>query len=112
MKFIRKIFLASLFLFTGIFASAQSQAYFSALDAYNSGNREAAYNQFRSLVQAEPENDAAYYYLAILSEDSLEREANFKKAIALDPGNFWYKYGLASDYMGNRDADKALEIFE
>jgi tetratricopeptide (TPR) repeat protein len=112
MKFIRKIFLASLFLFSGIFANAQSQAYFSALEAYNSGDREAAYSQFRDLVQAEPENDAAYYYLAILSEDSLEREANFKKAIALDPGNFWYKYGLASDYMGNRDADKALEIFE
>ena len=107
MKFIRKIFLASLFLFSGIFANAQSQAYFSALEAYNSGDREAAYSQFRDL-----ENDAAYYYLAILSEDSLEREANFKKAIALDPGNFWYKYGLASDYMGNRDTAKALEIFE
>ena len=112
MKFIRKIVLASLFLFTGIFANAQSQAYFSALEAYNSGDRAAAYSQFRDLVKAEPENDAAYYYLAILSEDFLEREANFKKAIDLDPGNFWYKYGLASDYMGNRDADKALALFE
>ena len=111
-KFIRKIVLASLFLFTGIFANAQSQASFRALEAYNSGDRAAAYSQFRDLVKAEPENDAAYYYLAILSEDFLEREANFKKAIDLDPGNFWYKYGLASDYMGNRDADKALALFE
>ena len=112
MKFIRKIVLASIFLFSGIFANAQSQAYFDALDAYNSGNKETAYNQFKNLVKAEPENDAAYYYLAILSEDFLEREDNFKKAIALDPGNFWYKYGLASDYVNNRDADKALELFE
>jgi tetratricopeptide (TPR) repeat protein len=112
MKFIRKIVLASLFLFSGIFASAQSQAYFNALDAYNSGDREAAYSQFRNLIKAEPDNDAAYYYLAILSEDFLEREDNFKRAIELDPGNFWYKYGLASDYMTNRDVDKALELFE
>ena len=112
MKFIRKIVFASIFLLSGIFANAQSQAYFDALDAYNSGNKEAAYSQFKNLVKAEPENDAAYYYLAILSEDFLEREDNFKRAIALDPGNFWYKYGLASDYVNNRDADKALELFE
>ncbi|MBR5736366.1 MAG: tetratricopeptide repeat protein [Bacteroidales bacterium] len=112
MKFIRKIILAAIFLFTGIYANAQSQAYFDALDAYNSGNRQAAYRQFSDLVDAEPGNDAAYYYLAILSEDFLEREANFKQAIALDPGNFWYKYALASDYMSNKDADKALALFE
>ena len=112
MKSIRKIVLATLFLFAGICASAQSQAYFNALDAYNSGNRQAAYDQFRTLVKAEPENDAAWYYLAILSEDFLEKEASYKKAIELDPSNFWYKYALASDYVSNRDADKALELFE
>ena len=112
MKFIRKIVLAAIFLFTGIYANAQSEAYFNALDAYNSGNRQAAYDQFRNLVKAEPENDAAWYYLAILSEDFLEKESSYRQAIALDPGNFWYKYALASDYMSNRDADKALALFE
>ena len=112
MEFIRKIVLAAIFLLTGICAGAQSQAYFNALDAYNSGDRQAAYDQFRSLVKTEPENDAAWYYLAILSEDFLEKEADYKKAIELDPSNFWYKYALASDYVANRDADKALELYE
>ncbi len=111
MKHIRKLFAALIFLLAGICADAQSQAYFDALEAYNSGNKQA-YEMFRKLVSTEPDNDAAYYYLAILSEDFLEREANFKKAIALDPGNYWYKYALASDYMTNKDAASALKLFE
>lgn len=111
MKLIRKIFSAAIFLFIGIYADAQSQAYFDALEAYNAGSKDA-YGLFKNLVKAEPENDAAYYYLALLSEDFLEKEAYYKQAISLDPGNFWYKYALASDYMTNKDAASALELFE
>ena len=74
MKLIRKIFSAAIFLFIGIYADAQSQAYFDALEAYNAGSKDA-YGLFKNLVKAEPENDAAYYYLALLSEDFLEKEA-------------------------------------
>lgn len=112
MKVIGKLFLAIVSLCTGICANAQSQAYFEALEEYNYGDRTAAYGMFRELVKTEPGNDAAYYYLAVLSEDFLEREDNFRRAIELDPGNFWYKYALASDYRAERDADKALELFE
>lgn len=111
MKYIRKIIPAILFLLSGVLANAQSEAYFNALEAYNAGSK-SAYRLFRDLVKAEPDNDAAYYYLALLSEDFLEKEAYFKQAIELDPGNFWYKYALASDYMNNQDAGKALELFE
>lgn len=111
MKYIRKIIPAVIFLFSGLLASAQSEAYFNAMEAYNAGSR-SAYGLFKDLVKAEPENDAAYYYLALLSEDFLEKEAYYKQAIELDPGNFWYKYALASDYMTNQDAGKALELFE
>ena len=111
MKYIRKIIPAVLFLLTGVLANAQSEAYFNALEAYNARSRNA-YGLFKDVVKAEPDNDAAYYYLALLSEDFLEKEAYFKRAIELDPGNFWYKYALASDYMNNDDAGKALELFE
>lgn len=111
MKFIKKIITSVILLLAGLAASAQSQAYFDALEAYNAGSKNA-YGLFRDLVKSEPDNDAAYYYLALLSEDFLEKEAFFKQAIELDPGNFWYKYALASDYMANKDADKALEMFE
>ena len=111
MKLLRKIIPAVIFLMSGLLANAQSEAYFNALEAYNAGSK-SAYRMFQDLVKSEPGNDAAYYYLALLSEDFLEKEAYFKRAIELDPGNFWYKYALASDYMNNKDVGKALEIFE
>lgn len=112
MKPIRKLFLAAFFLCASLFAQAQSQGFFTALENYNYGDKEKAYELFKDLVKAEPDNDAAYYYLALLSEDFLEKEDNYKRAIALDPGNFWYKYALASDYMNNKDVTKAQELFE
>lgn len=111
MKYIRKIIPVLFFLLSGVLANAQSKEYFDALEAYNAGSKNA-YGLFRDLVKSEPDNDAAYYYLALLSEDFLEKEAFFKQAIELDPGNFWYKYALASEYMANRDAAKALEMYE
>ena len=112
MKLMKKILLTVIFLGAALLSHAQSPAYFTALEAYNAGDFESAYGLFRQLTKDEPDNDAAFYYLAVLSEDPVEREENFQQAIALDSTNFWYKYALASDYMSNKDIKHAQAIYE
>ena len=67
---------------------------FNAMKEYNSGNYSQANVMFQQLAAIEPDNDAAYYYLAniaIKTGDAPSGELYLKKGIELDSANFWYR---------------------
>ena len=73
----------------------------SAVNQYNEGNHVKASAILQKVVEADPSNDAAWYYLALCSvaENDVEMaEVRFRKAVELDPDNFWYRYRLAGIY--------------
>ena len=98
-RFLRKIVCAIALLCVTIGLQAQSAKYIEALKYYQNGEVSEALRLFREEVQENPANDAACYYIAaICSNDPnlrAESETWLKRAIDLDPDNFWYRYNLA-----------------
>jgi tetratricopeptide (TPR) repeat protein len=77
-----------------------------AVAKINSGDFKSSASILSKVVEADPENDAAYYYLGwcSLKQNDVESAQEYlKKASELDPKNFWYKYWLANSYYGNDD---------
>ena len=61
------------------------------------------------------DNDAAYYYLGLsyLRLRDIDRaEACLKRAVALDPSNYWYRYRLARLYSLTGDSDLTIAMYE
>lgn len=82
---------------------------------YTSGDINKAETLFKESIKYAPDNDAAYYYLGIIFEDTGRNElaeSNYKRAYELDPGNFWYRITLARFYVNNRDTELALSLYE
>ena len=44
--------------------------------------------------------------------DSTAAAANLRKAVELDPDNYWYNYALAQNYMSQGKGEEAAEILE
>lgn len=68
---------------------------------FDGKNYKDAEQKLKKLTADAPSDDAAHYYLAltkIMQGDYEEAEKEFKEAVRLDPGNFWYRYRLASLY--------------
>lgn len=109
MKKFNRIMLAVLLsaacLFRAGTLSAQSEIYMNALRAMQEGDREAAARLFTQEIASNPENDAAcYYYATVLmadgeNPDNAAIEKNLKRALAISPENYWYKYTLALFYQ-------------
>lgn len=74
-----------------------------------------AQDMLRGVVSTEASNDAAWYYLGltyVAQRDVDMAEDCFQKASSLDPGNFWYRYKLASLYALTSREDKTVELYE
>ena len=87
----------------------------SAVSLYNDGNIKKASAILKLLVESEPSNDAAWYYLALCSiaEKDVElAESRLLKAVSLDPENYWYRYRLAGIYGATSRYDLTIETFE
>jgi len=87
----------------------------SAVTEYNEGNRAKASAILQKIVEMEPSNDAAWYYLALCSvaeKDVEMAEVRFRKAVELDPGNFWYRYRLAAIYAMTSRPELTTDIYE
>ena len=113
MKKFRYILLLAVALFSfANSAKAQSEAFLEAIRLYYNNDLRAAYNQFRKVIAAEPDNDAAYYYLHTMLRDSTAATRMLKKAVDLDSDNYWYNYSLAQDYMAAGESEQAAEILE
>lgn len=84
-------------------------------DLYSKGEYAAAKEVFRSVMQNDPSNDAALYYMALIavSENDAElAEAYMVTAAGLDPDNFWYRYRLAKLYAVTGRQELAVDMYE
>ena len=109
--------LAGLLFLLGTFAFAQSveNQLMDAVALYN--NR--AFAQSRTLLQtlskAAPDNDAVWYYLG-LDEAMLGNAdaavSHLRKAVELDPHNYWYKRRLADLYQAAGEDDMVVQMYE
>ena len=93
----------------------------SAFDYYIEGVREyAAWESssadimFSKSVRMNPENDAAWYYMAMLrlmDNDSDKALEYLEKAVSLSPDNQWYRLTSARLYANLGESDKAIDIY-
>lgn len=103
---------------------AQAQTYKSArehenrlmdaVSAYDSGDTSRAGILLEGITEADPDNDAAHYYLglvAVRKADLETAEKEFRKAVAIDSTNFWYRHRLASVYSATRRPELSESIY-
>ena len=103
-------------------ASAQAQdsrnyenLVITGADLYSKGEYAAAKAVLKNVVENDPSNDAAMYYMAMIAayeNDPELAETYFQAATALDPGNFWYRYRLAKLYSITGRQELAVDMFE
>jgi tetratricopeptide (TPR) repeat protein len=113
----RRILLAGLlFLLSSIaFAQNVENQLMDAVALFN--NR--AYAQSRTMLQtlskAAPDNDAVWYYLGLDEAMLGNAEAavsHLRKAVDLDPHNYWYKRRLADLYQAAGEDDMVVQMYE
>lgn len=95
--------------------SMQENMLLSAVKKYNDGKQDAARTALNGILEADPECDAAWYYLAMTSlaqKDAEAAEACLKRAVELDPQNFWYRYRLAGIYAVTSRNELTVDIYE
>lgn len=86
-----------------------------AVAMMNEGDVKGAEAVLTSLLAEDVSNDAAWYYLANVSlrkNDLAGAEEYFRKAIDLDPGNFWYRYRLAGIYAATQRQELTIDMYE
>ncbi len=86
-----------------------------AVSLYNEGKLQDAAAKLRQIVSTYPENDAALYYLGICEfslGDSGAAETHLKKAVEIDPHNYWYKDRLAKLYSATGRTELTTSIYE
>ncbi len=119
MKNVRSVIIL-LFLLLGATAFGQekisSDEYFlEGVRHYNEQEWETAKTLLIKATQENPENDAAFYYLALSYyqlKDVQGCEAYLQKAQEMDPSNFWYRIRLAQFYADTQNMEKAIALYE
>ena len=84
-------------------------------DLYSKGEYAAAKAAFKNVMENDPSNDAAMYYLAMIAayeKDAELAETYFMAAANIDPGNFWYRYRLAKLYAVTNRQELAVDMYE
>lgn len=120
MKLIRTLALACFFILMGSspYVCAQSAAdnrFIDAIADYNEGNFKEARSALTELASIYEKDDAIFHYLgmcAMYMEDFQEAEIFLKRAVELDPGNYWYKYRLALLYSATNQPELTVNIYE
>lgn len=87
----------------------------SGADLYSNGEYAAAKEVFRNVMQNDPSNDAALYYMALIAvyeNDAELAEAYLMTAASLDPSNFWYRYRLGKLYAVTGRQELAVDMYE
>lgn len=89
--------------------------YCLTIDNPDRDNIEKTISLLNKAIEADPKNDAAYYYLGLVytkSQDISQAIKYLKKAETLNPGNYWYKVLTARLYYGIGEYDMAVKLFE
>ena len=117
MSMMRRIILVGLLLLPAFFASAQSveNQLVDAVALYNNRSYAEARTLLGTLSKAAPDNDAVHYYLG-LSEAMLDHAdaavTHLRKAVELDPHNYWYKRRLADLYRAMGEDEMVVQMLE
>lgn len=86
-----------------------------AVEKYDNGAFDEAEKMLVKIVAEDPEYDAAHYYLALVymvkGEADLS-EMELRKAVEIDPGNFWYRQRLAAVYRHSGQTVNAISTYE
>ncbi len=95
--------------------AVQENMILSAVEMYNERNMEGAMAMLKEVVAENPQEDAAWYYMAqcAVAENDLETaEQCYRMASEIDPGNFWYRYRLARLYSVTSRAELTIDMYE
>lgn len=87
----------------------------TAVQKYDAGQVDDAIKMLLPIVELDPTNDAAYYYLAqsyIKKKELDAAELYLQKAVELDRNNFWYRQSLATLYAATSRGELAISIYE
>lgn len=115
--------LAALFLFAlcPFRVSGQEKGYndeamlAEAVTRYNNEDFSGAHRILSRLLENNPDNDAANYYMGLVRfvlGNTSGAEGSLKKAVSLDSGNFWYRYRLAVLYARTDRPELTISIYE
>ena len=112
----RKVLICISFLFLGFAATAQDEiGFIDAVQAYAEGNIRKAQPVFKRILEQDPQDDAAAYYLGLCeyaSSDIKSAEKHLLAAIEKDSTNTWYLSALANFYNSTGRHLKTAEICE
>ncbi len=87
----------------------------SAVEKINGKDVEGAMAILRGVIAADPDEDAAWYYLAqcaVMKNDLETAEQCYRMASEKDPGNFWYRYRLARLYSVTSRPELTISMYE
>lgn len=87
----------------------------SAVERYNAKDIEGALALLKEAVAENPEEDAAWYYIAecaIVKNDAEMAEQGLRMAVEIDPANFWYRYKLARLYSLTSRPELTVDMYE
>ena len=109
--------LTGLLLLLGTFAFAQSveNQLVDAVALYNNRAYTQSRTLLRTLAKAAPDNDAVWYYLGLdeaMLGDGAAAISCLKKAVELDPHNYWYKRRLADLYQAAGEDEMVVQMDE
>lgn len=82
---------------------------------FNEGEYSSAHKIFSSVTDADPQNDAAYYYMGLCDfylGNAKAAEAELREAVSLDSTNFWYRERLAALYATTGQTDLTVSTYE
>lgn len=87
----------------------------TAVGYFNSGDLAGAEAVLKKVLQINPKNDAALYYMAMchIAQDRADAaEACLDAAIEADSTNFWYRHRLASLYAKTSRPELTIQMYE
>ena len=89
--------------------------YIEGVRSFCAGNYRSAESGLSACLRLEPENDAAMYYLAMISMSRNETDralSLLEKASAISPENAWYRLATARLYSGIGENGLAISVYE
>lgn len=89
--------------------------YIEGVRSFCAGDYRSAESGLSACLRLEPENDAAMYYLAMISMSRNETDralSLLEKASAISPENAWYRLATARLYSGIGENGLAISVYE
>lgn len=93
----------------------QENEIITAVSLYNERKLDQAQTVLNTVLAADPQNDAAWYWSAMIAfarNDAAKAEECLRKASEMDPGNFWYRYRLAGLYRATSRQELTVDMYE